>query len=109
MGGKAALRERDDLLTDLEGVDARAKRYDAPGAFLAQARPVLAGTRSIVGERAQRREHVEEVQPDGLDLDLDLARLRQTATGRPQGQLLKHAGMGDLETKRLLARRRQST
>ena len=78
VGREARLREGDDAIAGLEGVDALADGEDPAGDFEAEARAGEAVLQDLLRQHRQRPEDVAEIEAGGLDRDLDLA-----APGRP--------------------------
>ena len=90
---EAARCDGDDGVADGEPLDVR------PGGDH-HARQLPAERPRIAGVHAERVEHVLEVEPTGVDPDLDLARPRRPAHQRAQGEVVEGAALGDGELDR---------
>ena len=73
-----------------ERLDAGSERHDAARALAAQ-RPGVARV------HAERVQHVAEVEPGGLDLDLDLSAARRRPFGRDPREVVEDAAPRDVQ------------
>ena len=97
------MRDGRHPFADFQPRDARAQPLDPAGAFASQPNTVGA-TRCIVIERAERDQHVEQVQARSLHGDLHFARTGWATDDLPERQRIETAWTADFQPEGATAR-----